>query len=79
MPGNPHQCRLYAGRCLALAKRARRPEARQVFTEMAATWNRLAAEIEADQTLFQAISEMDLAEPYDDLPNALQLRLGEYA
>ena len=49
MPGNPRQCRLYAGRCLALAKRARKPGARQVFTEMAAMWNRLAAEIEADQ------------------------------
>ena len=48
-PGNPYQCRLYAGRCLALAKRARKPQARQVFTEMAETWNRLAAEMEADQ------------------------------
>ena len=73
MPGDPHQCRLYAGRCFALAKRARKPEARQLFREMAETWNRLAAEIEADQTLFQAISEMDFGEPHDDLPNALKL------
>ena len=54
-------------------------QARQIFTEMAKTWNRLAAEMEADQTLFQAISEMELGEPYDALPNALRLRLGEYA
>jgi len=79
MPGDPRQCRLYASRCLALAKRSRNPEARQAFTEMAKTWNRLAAEMEADQTLFQAISEMELDEPYDALPNALKLRLGEYS
>ena len=78
MPGDPHQCRLYAGRCLAIAKRARKPEARQVFREMAETWNRLAAEMEADQALFQAISEIELGGPDDDPPNALKLRLGEY-
>ena len=76
MPGDPRQCRLNAARCLALAKRVRKPEARQVFTEMAATWKRLAAEMECDQTLFQAISEMEFGEPYDALPNALRLRLG---
>ena len=42
MPGDPRQCRLNAARCLALAKRVRKPEARQVFTEMAETWNRAA-------------------------------------
>ena len=78
MPGDPHQCRLYAGRCLALAKRAREPEARQLFTEMAETWNRLAAELEADQTLFQAISEIELGGPDDDLPNALKLLLDNH-
>jgi hypothetical protein len=71
MPGDPHQCRLYASRCLALAKRARKPGAQQTFTEMAETWTRLAAEMEADQTLFQALSEMEFGEPYDALPNAL--------
>ena len=45
---------------------------------MAETWNRLAAELEADQTLFQAISEIELGGPDDDRPNALKLRLGEY-
>ena len=78
MPGDPHQCRLYAGRCFALAKRARKRDARQVFTEMAETWNRLAAEFEADQTLFKALSEIELGGPDDDRPNALKLRLGEY-
>ena len=79
MPGDSRQCRLNAPRCLALAKRVRKPEARQVFTEMAETWNQLSPKTECDQTLFQAISEMELGEPYDALPNALRLRLGEYA
>ena len=79
MPANPHQCRLYASRFFALAKNARSLEARQIFAEMAETWNRLAAEAESDQTLLQAISERELGGPDDDLPHALKLRLGEYA
>ena len=79
MPGNPRQCRLNAARCLALAKRARKPETRQLFTEMAETWKKLAAETECDKPLIQAISEIGFDEPYDALPNALRLRLGEYA
>ena len=79
MPADPRQCRLNADRCLALAKRLRKPEAREVFTEMAETWNRLAAVAESDQTRFKAISETELGGPSEDLPKALKLRLGEYA
>jgi hypothetical protein len=64
---------------LAIAKRARKPEVQRTFTEMAETWTRLAAEMEADQTLFQALSEMEFDEPRDALPNALKLRFGEYS
>jgi hypothetical protein len=73
MPGNPHQCRLNAKRCLKLAEHAKRPEKRQTFTALAETWTRLAAELEADQTLLQAISEMEFSEPYYALPSALKL------
>ena len=73
MPGDPHQCRLYAERCLALAQRAWRPEVRQAFTELADTWSRLAAETESDLALFRALSEMELGEPYEALPFALNL------
>ena len=79
MPADPRRCRLYAARCLGLAKRAREPKARQVFSEMAETWNRLAAETEFDQAQSQSISEMELGEPDDAPPNPLKLRLGEYA
>jgi hypothetical protein len=75
MPGDPYQCRLNAARCLALAGRAWRPEVRQTFTEMAGTWQKLAAEIESDQALFRAISEMDFGEPCE-APLGLKLAPG---
>ena len=68
-----HQCRLNAERCLALAKRASRSEARQTFTNLAETWIRLAAQLEADETLLGALSELEPREPYDALPRALRL------
>jgi hypothetical protein len=73
MPGDADQCRIYAARYLALGERAWRPEVRAAFTELAQTWKRLAAETESDQALLRAISEMDLGEPYEDLPLALNL------
>jgi hypothetical protein len=79
MPANPRQCRLNAARCLVRARRVRKSETRQLFTDMAEMWNGLAAVTECDQTPFQAISEMESGEPNDALPNALRLRFGEYA
>ena len=75
MPDDPHQGRFNALRYMSLAMRARRPEAKQVFTEMAETWQGLATETASDD----AFSELELAEPYDGLPNDLRLRWGEYA
>jgi hypothetical protein len=75
MPANPRQYRLYASRFLALAKNAPSLEARQIFAQMAKTWNRLAAEAESNQTLLQ----MEGGIPDDDLPHDLKLRWGEYA
>jgi hypothetical protein len=74
MPGNPDQCRLNAVRCSTLAERARRPEMRQSFNDLAETWTRLAAELESDQALLRAISELEFGEPYEVLPLALKLR-----
>lgn len=73
MPGDPYQCRMNAARCLRLAKRAWRADVRQRLTELAQTWNRLAAEIESDEALFQAISEIELEEPYEALLRALRI------
>jgi hypothetical protein len=62
-----------AARCIALSKRAWRPEVSQAFKELAETWNRLAAETEADQRLYEALSEIEADEPYEALPRALHL------
>ena len=72
MPGDPYQCREFAARYAALAKRAWRPEVRQVFVELAETWTKLAAETAADQPLLGALSEIDQGEPYEALPRALR-------
>jgi hypothetical protein len=47
---------------------------RQSFNDLAETWTRLAAELESDQALLQAISELEFSEPYEALPLALKLR-----
>jgi hypothetical protein len=75
MPDDRYQGLLNALRYMALAMRAPRPESRQVVTEMAETWQRLATETVSDE----AFSELELTEPYDGLPNDLRLRWGEYA
>jgi hypothetical protein len=74
MPGDPTQCRSNAARCLRLAKRARTPEGRQNFVAMAKTWTKLAAELEADQALLRALSELEVGEPYAAMPLALNLQ-----
>ena len=75
MPDDRYQGLLNALRYMSLAMRAPRPESRQVVTEMAETWQRLATETASDE----AFSELELTEPYDGLPNDLRLRWGEYA
>ena len=67
-----YQCRLNAKRCLALASRAKRPEARQNFTALAETWARLAAQLEADEALLTTLLRLEPSE-YDALPRALRL------
>ena len=74
MPGDPDECRSNAARCVVRSERAWKPEARQAFIELAATWRKLAAKTESDEALFRAICEMDLDEPYEILPRALNLR-----
>jgi hypothetical protein len=56
-----------------LARRSRRPEAKEAFAAMAATWKQLAAETEADDALLRVFSEMQFSEPSEALPVALGL------
>ena len=74
MPGDPEECRRNALRCSRLAKRAKQAETRQAFAAMSEVWMKLAAELESDAALLRAISEMQISEPYDSLPQALKLR-----
>ena len=73
MPNDPHQCRLNAARCLALARRSTKPEAQAAFQTMALTWKQLAAQTEADEALLKVISDMQFGEPSEALPLALGL------
>jgi hypothetical protein len=73
MPGDPHQCRLNAARCLAIARRVRTEKARHAFATMALTWKQIAAVTESDEALLRVFSEMQFGEPAEVLPLALGL------
>jgi len=74
MPGDPAQCRLHAARYLELSKRAKNPARCQNLAALAETWTKLAAELESDQPLLNALSEINYDEPCYALPEALNLR-----
>jgi len=76
MPGNPHECRAAAAQCSKLAQNAITSECDALFA-LANTWKRLAAELEADQMLLQALSELHLtSQPYEALLCALNIHPG---
>jgi hypothetical protein len=54
MPGSPEECRAHARQCAAMAERADQPRASQDAHDLANTWLRLAADLEAHQTLIEA-------------------------
>jgi hypothetical protein len=63
MPGDPAQCRLYAARYLELSEQAQDPERRRNLAALAETWTKLAAELESEQALLNALSDLTLDEP----------------
>ena len=90
MPGNPHECRENAKRCVELAKAAGTRTSRENFEELAQTWMALATDYEAtnalltslsassqgefDQSLLNTLTELEFDEPFHDVPTALKLR-----
>ena len=74
MPGDPEQCRLNAARYMELSKRAKHRVRRANLAALAKMWTKLAAELESEQTLLNALSEINLDEPYYAVPEALNLR-----
>ena len=76
VPGNPHECRLNAAHCSELAKTVVTSECQSLLV-LADTWKRLAAELEADQSLLQVLSELDLSsQPYEAFLFALNIHPG---
>ena len=74
MPGDPAQCRLNAVRCFKLSERAKDPARRQSLAALAETWTKLAAELESEQALLNALSELNFDDPFYAVPEALNLR-----
>jgi hypothetical protein len=61
-------------RYLKLSERAKDPTRRQNLAALGETWTKLAAELEADHALLNALSELDFDEPFYVVPKALNLR-----
>ena len=74
MPGNPEQCRLNAARYLELSKRAKNRARRANLAALAKMWTKLAAELESEQALLNALTEINFDEPCYAVPEALNLR-----
>lgn len=76
MPGDPHQCRLHASRCRQLAEFADTAKSRSRLIALAEMWERLAAELDSEDALLKALSEI-VPQPYEVLPKALNLNMWE--
>jgi hypothetical protein len=57
MPGDPAACRDHAKTCLKLAASATRPDAREVFEDLARTWLQLACDLESSTALLKEWGE----------------------
>jgi hypothetical protein len=59
MPGDPKECRDHALRCLELAKTASSPQVKVQFLDLANTWSRLAADLEATLAMVKIMESDD--------------------
>ena len=66
MPGDPKECRQHALNCTLLAKEATAAQSKEIFQNLAQSWNRLAAELEDVQALLNALNEMELRNASSD-------------
>ncbi|MGH6735476.1 MAG: hypothetical protein ACRECX_05280 [Methyloceanibacter sp.] len=80
MTGDPGECRQNAERFLAFAQCAATDGARRELVALAETWLKLAAELESDERLLRAMSELEFEPPqllgqaYEVLPQVLGIR-----
>jgi hypothetical protein len=59
MPGDPQECRKHAINCRQLAETATNETARRAFENLAATWERLASELESATLFLQAMDDIE--------------------
>jgi hypothetical protein len=67
MAGDPRKCRDEALRCAGLAEASATPDARKRYLTLADAWMTLAAQLESDQGLFDAMRAIE-AEPDQPSP-----------
>ncbi len=63
MPGDPSECRTHAETCKRLAENAATPEAKRHLLDLAAHWERLAAELEGAQAFLEAMGQIEPKPP----------------
>ena len=59
MPGDPQEWREHATNCRQLAENATNETARRAFENLAATWERLASELESATLFLQAMDDIE--------------------
>lgn len=60
MPGDPHECREHARRCLEFSLGTRNPTLKQSLFNLSRTWARIAADLEATRTLLDSWGELKI-------------------
>jgi hypothetical protein len=63
MTNDPNECRANARLCLRRAQKAARPDTQQLFLDLAASWNRIAAELEAAEGFTSLAQELNGVTP----------------
>jgi hypothetical protein len=62
MPGDPKECRAHARRCSELAAAAKEPRLKKTLSHLAASWVKLASELETARALRDEIEEKEAHE-----------------
>ena len=65
---------LIRGALLKAIRAGQRPREAPASRVLAETWTKLAAELESDQPLLNALAEINFEEPFYAVPEALNLR-----
>jgi len=54
MPGDPNECRAHAKTCADMASNATNPQYKQLLTNLAESWTKIALDLEHSQALMEA-------------------------